>query len=136
MVAEQLVGAGLGVVDVHVDGVVDEVTDAEGDGQEEHLARVVDQVRQDLRAEVEEVDRRRQARYRAVQQRRRDVAELPRVLRTNATFANEAIIITILIKLEVWKLGCKNRISSSLNCRPGAQDERQERIITQLTLGS
>ena len=107
MVAEQLVGAGLGVVDVHVDGVVDEVTDAEGDGQEEHLARVVDQVRQDLRAEVEEVDRRRQPRYRAVQQRRRDVAELPRVLRTNATYANEAIMITILIKLEVWKLGCK-----------------------------
>ena len=81
VVPEQLVGARLGVVDVHVDGVVDEVADAEGERQEEHLARVVDQVRQDLRAEVEQVDRRRQARDGAVQQRRRDVAELPGVLK-------------------------------------------------------
>ena len=81
VVSEQLVGARLGVVDVHVDGVVDEVADAEGERQEEHLARVVDQVRQDLRAEVEQVDRRRQARDGAVQQRRRDVAELPGVLK-------------------------------------------------------
>ena len=84
VVPQQLVGARLGVVDVHVDGVVDEVADAEGQRQEEHLARPVDHVGEDLRAEVEQVDRRRQASYGAVQERRRDVAELPRVL-MNAT---------------------------------------------------
>ena len=80
VVPQQLVGARLGVVDVHVDGVVDEVADAEGERQQEHLARPVDHVGQDLRAEVEQVDRRGQPRDGAVQQRRRDVAELPRVL--------------------------------------------------------
>ena len=95
MVPEQLVGARLGVVDVHVDGVVDEVADAEGERQEEHLARVVDQVRQDLRAEVEEVDRRRQARDGAVQQRRRDVAELPGVLKAMYDLLEEHCILKL-----------------------------------------
>ena len=81
VVPQELVGARLGVVDVHVDGVVDEVADAEGERQEENLARIVDKVGEDLGTEVEQVDRRRQAGDSAVEERRRYVAELPRVLR-------------------------------------------------------
>ena len=80
VVPQELIGARLGVVDVHVDSVVDEVPDAEGERQEENLARPVDHVSQDLGTEVKQVDGRRQAGDGAVQERRRNVAELPRVL--------------------------------------------------------